>query len=186
MKALILEDLDGTEIPGAVEESFRQAGWQTETLRPASMKISPCSGCFHCWVRTPGICIIPDEGRSVAEACMGADVVALITPVTFGGYSPAIKKMMDRLIPILSPFFMKISGELHHKPRYEKYPALIGIGLLEQKDDVEAALFSQIIGRNALNVHAPWHGAFVLSGGQEYKEAGDYIRSLAPLSKEAA
>ena len=190
MKALILEDLDRTAIPGlipgSVAETFRQANWQTETLRPGAMEIASCRGCFHCWVKTPGICVIPDEGRSVAEACMRSDVVVLITPVTFGGYSPPIKKTLDRLIPILSPFFMKIRGEIHHKPRYAKYPSLIGIGLLEKEDDEEAALFSQIVGRNAINMHAPWHRAFVLAGEPEYLMAGDYIRSLATLPREAA
>ncbi|MHA2001037.1 MAG: hypothetical protein ACTSVU_02975 [Promethearchaeota archaeon] len=50
------------------------------------------------------------------------------TPITFGGYSSTLKKALDRQICILSPYFRKVNGEIHHKKRYNKYPSLIGIG----------------------------------------------------------
>jgi len=169
-----------------IEDEYRKADWNVRTMVIPKMDISPCMGCFQCWVRTPGICVINDEGRSVAEAWMQNDVVVLVTPLSFGGYCAALKSAVDRALPILSPFFMKISGEVHHKPRYEKYPALVGVGILPCRDDESAALFSRIIERHATNAHSPWHHAFVLSGDQECDGVSDTIGAMAARTSEAA
>lgn len=193
MKALLLDavsaavGLPAAEFMGKViEEEYRKAGWQVQTLRPAEMDIAACRGCFQCWVRTPGVCAIDDGGRDVARAWMQSDVVVLLTQVTFGGYCADLKRAVDRAIPILSPFFMKIRGEVHHKPRYEKYPALVGIGILARRDDEGAALFSRIIERHATNAHSPWHRAFVLTGDRECRGVGDIIGPMASDRREAA
>ncbi len=193
MKVLILDAVSATDTSPSdakmgriIENEYLKASWGVRTIAVPEMDISPCRGCFQCWVRTPGICVIDDAGRAVAEAWIRSDVVVLFTPVTFGGYSAILKKAIDRVIPILSPFFMKIRGEVHHKPRYEKYPALIGIGVLPYRDDESAALFSRIIERHATNAHSPWHRAFVLSGDQGCRGVGDIIGPIAARKREAA
>jgi multimeric flavodoxin WrbA len=193
MKVLILDAVSAADTPAPaaklgriIENEYRKAGWGVSTIGIAEMDISPCRGCFQCWVGTPGICVIDDAGRDVAEAWMRSDAVVLLTPVTFGGYCAALKKAIDRAIPILSPFFMKIRGEVHHKPRYGKYPALLGIGILSRRDDESAALFSRIIERHATNAHSPWHRAVVLSGEQEWRSADDIIGPIAARVPEAA
>ena len=193
MKVLILDAVSATDTPAPsakmgriIENEYLKAGWGVRTIAVSEMDIAPCRGCFQCWVRTPGICVIDDAGRAVAEAWMQSDAVVLLTPVTFGGYSAALKKAIDRVIPILSPFFMKIRGEVHHKPRYDKYPALVGLGVLSRRDDESAALFSRIIERHATNAHSPWHRAFVLSGDRECSGVGDIIGPIAAREREAA
>lgn len=193
MKVLILDAVSATDtfssdasMGRTIENEFLKAGWGVHTIAVAEMDISPCRGCFQCWVRTPGICVISDAGRAVAEAWMQSDVVVLFTPLTFGGYSSSLKKAIDRVIPILSPFFMKIRGEVHHKPRYEKYPALVGIGVLPCRDAESAALFSHIIERHSTNAHSPWHRAFILSGDRECRGVGDIIGPIAARGQEAA
>jgi ferredoxin len=193
MKTLILDAMTAAGTPPSaarmgriIKDEYQKADWGVRTIVIPEMDISPCMGCFQCWVRTPGICVINDAGRSVAEAWMRSDVVVLVTPVTFGGYSADLKRAVDRTIPILSPYFMKIRGEVHHKPRYEKYPALVGIGVLPSRDDESAALFSRIIERHATNAHSPWHQAFVLSGDQECRGVGDIIAPMASVAREAA
>lgn len=42
---------------------------------------------------------------------------------------PGPKKGLDRLIGLVSPFFTKIAGETHHRPRYDRYPALLAVGV---------------------------------------------------------
>ena len=193
MKVLILDGVSAAGISSAgagmgrtIEDEYLQAGWDVRTMAVSEMDISSCRGCFQCWVRTPGICVIDDAGRTVAEAWMQSDVVVLFTPITFGGYSSALKRAIDRVIPILSPFFMKIRGEVHHRPRYEKYPALVGIGALSRQDGESEALFSRIVERHATNAHSPWHRAFILAGDQECRGVADIIGPLAARKQEAA
>ena len=90
------------------------------------MEIRPCIGCFGCWVQTPGECLIDDAARQIAPAIIGSDLVIYLTPVTFGGYSSELKKALDRCICLILPFFTKIDGEMHHKPRYDRYPGCSG------------------------------------------------------------
>ena len=127
--------------------------YESKLIDLHELEIASCLGCFGCWVKTPGICVIDDAGREVAKAVMQSDLVIYITPVTFGGYSYELKKAIDRLIPIISPFFKKIKGEVHHKPRYHSYPSLVGIGIMSEMDEEKAETFLGLVTSNAINMH---------------------------------
>lgn len=141
--------------------------WDLEPFQLNSMDIKYCTGCFGCWIQTPGICVIPDAGQEIAKAIIQSNLVIFLTPVTFGGYSSELKKALDRTICILSPFFKKVGGEIHHRPRYEQYPRLMGVGLLPHKNVESERVFTTLVERNAINWHAPAHVSKVLhdSGG---------------------
>jgi hypothetical protein len=87
----------------------------------------------------------------------------LFTPVTFGGYSSEIKKIQDRWLPLILPYVGFYHGETHHTPRYSRYPRLVGIGIQQVPNQAEANLFKVLVGRNAINFHAPSHAAEVFS-----------------------
>jgi len=142
------------------------------------MTIAYCTGCFECWVRTPGICKATDAGHDVARAVIRSDLAVFLTPITFGGYSSELKKGLDHLIGLISPFFMKANGETHHKPRYSTYPRLIGVGVLPGPDSESEQIFTTLVGRNALNLHAPAHAAGVIRSGDSREAVGEAIRSL--------
>ncbi len=136
------------------------AAVQTFSLR--EIKMGSCIGCLGCWLKTPGICLEPDAGRDIAQAVIQSDMSILFTPVTFGGYSSEIKKSQDRWLPLVLPDFGIYHGEVHHLPRYSHYPRLVGIGIQRQPNDAEANLFKVLVGRNALNFHAPTYAAEVV------------------------
>jgi hypothetical protein len=126
------------------------------------MDIRPCMGCFGCWIKTPGECVIDDDGREVARAIVNSDLVVYFTPVTFGGYSSELKKSVDRNICIIEPDFAVIDGETHHKKRYEQYPRMLAVGLLDQVDPESEGVFRTLVKRNAINMHAPASGSTVI------------------------
>ena len=119
MKALIL---DGTRVGESSSEVAYQglmrrleaAGYEVASMALRHMEIYHCVGCFGCWVQTPGECLIDDGACEVAQAFIGSDLVVYFTPVTFGGYSSELKKVLDRIICLVSPFFKRIDGEVHH------------------------------------------------------------------------
>ncbi len=129
--------------------------WRLTILRLHDMEIAPCLGCFGCWVKTPGVCVIDDAGRDVAHRIVQSDLVVYLTPLQFGGYSYELKKAIDRSIPIISPLFMRVRGEVHHKKRYERYPRLLALGLVEKQTIEDDELFQSVVQRNAINMHAP-------------------------------
>ncbi len=140
-------------------------GWSVDRIALAEVDIAPCLGCFGCWIKTPGVCVIDDAGRDVARRIMHCDLLIFLTPLTFGGYSSELKKAIDRFIPNISPFFRRVGGEVHHVKRYARYPRVLGIGIRRRGpvDPDEEELFETVVRRNAINFAAPSDGACVVS-----------------------
>ena len=80
--------------------------------------IRPCIGCFGCWIKTPGQCVIPDAYQTMARRIHAADEVVVCTKWTYGGFSPFVKNVFDRSIGVVLPFFEIVDGEMHHQKRY--------------------------------------------------------------------
>jgi multimeric flavodoxin WrbA len=137
------------------KEWLSAAHWDVTDLRLSELEIAPCIGCFGCWVKTPGICVIDDAGRDVAKAIVQSDLVIYLTPILFGGYSYELKKALDRSIPIISPMFRKIHGEVHHKKRYARYARVLALGWMDKLTSEDEALFHSVVQRNGINMHAP-------------------------------
>jgi hypothetical protein len=168
-RALVLNGglVAGPELDAAqvlLLRALGERGYAVSTLVLRELTIAPCRGCFECWVRTPGRCGTRDGAADVARAFIGSDLVAFLTPVTFGGYSSELKKALDRIIGLLSPFFTRVQGEVHHRKRYARYPALVAIGLLPEPCAGEEEIFHALARRNAINMHAPACASRVLYG----------------------
>jgi multimeric flavodoxin WrbA len=148
---------------------------QPFTLRAA--KIGYCQGDFECWVKTPGMCKMDDDARTIARAVIASDLVIYLTPVTFGGYSSELKRALDHIICLILPFFTQIDGEVHHQKRYERYPSLIGLGTLPQHDAESERLFATLVKRNAINFHSPAQATHVVVNA-DYQTLRSDLRAL--------
>ena len=81
--------------------------------------IQPCIGCFGCWVKTPGICVIRDPYRNMGFNLSRCDELILISKCSYGGFSPFVKNVLDRSISYLHPYFANRNAEMHHRMRYQ-------------------------------------------------------------------
>lgn len=157
MKILILYDRTAIDDNGnnwllPLLEKFSSAD-NVESIMLNHNELKYCTGCFGCWIKTPGMCVIKnDSANEISKKYINADKVILLTRVTYGGYSADTKAFLDRSIVNLSPFFIKKNGEMHHRRRYKKYPDLIlcGYGSIT---DSERKTFLKLSERNALNLH---------------------------------
>ena len=157
---------------------LQRRGAEVQTFPLHELKLGSCIGCFKCWLKTPGICVEADQGRSIAQAVMESDTTILLSPVTFGGYSSEIKKVQDRWIPLILPDFGIYHGEIHHKPRYARYPRWLGIGIQTEPNEEEAQIFKALVGRNALNFHAPSYAADVVQATDSNDSLQAQIRRI--------
>lgn len=82
--------------------------------------IRSCVGCFGCWVKTPGKCVIHDSYNNIGQTISRCDEVIIISKCCYGGYSPFVKNVLDRSISYIHPYFTVRNGEIHHKSRYKK------------------------------------------------------------------
>lgn len=111
---LVIHDLT----PEAWETVRRDyPGW---TVVSDTGTIRPCTGCFGCWNRTPGECVIRDGYENMGELIHRADRVTVISRYTFGGFSGFVKNVFDRCLGYVLPQFEVVGGETHHKKRYEE------------------------------------------------------------------
>lgn len=141
---------------------FRGQGAAIKVFTLREIKLAHCLGCFDCWLKTPGLCVEADAGREIAKAIIRSDVTVLFTPVTFGGYSPELKKMVDRFIQLIPPLFQMDHGEVHHPPRYKHRPRLLIVGVQQHSNPAEAHIFKTLAGRNAINFHPPSYAVEVV------------------------
>jgi multimeric flavodoxin WrbA len=122
-------------------------------------KIADCTGCFRCWTKTPGECSIPDDAPAITAQLALADRIVFCCPVVFGGFSPDLKRVIERSIPLLLPFMRIFKGEMHHPVRYGRQYQLCGVGILDREDPESGASFRQRVRRLSRNYNGVWFSA---------------------------
>ncbi len=192
-RALVLNGaLPGDETLAPVEEALlallREAGSEVRGYSMRDVPLAHCQGCFECWTTSPGLCKTDgDAGREIAEAMIGSDLMVLLTPITFGGYSSEIKKAMDRSICLVLPFFRRVDGEVHHRRRYPGYPALAAVGVLGAPDEEQERIFRTLVERNARNMDSPVTAVCVLPAGAPPAVLRDRLQAgLEPAIEQVA
>ena len=80
--------------------------------------IHPCVGCFGCWNRDPGRCVIKDGYENMGFLIHHAEEVRVISRYTYGGFSSFVKNVFDRSLGYVLPHFEIVEGEMHHRKRY--------------------------------------------------------------------
>jgi NAD(P)H-dependent FMN reductase len=160
-----------------VQRELARGGLPVRTYSPRCLEVTHCRGCFGCWLETPGMCVEDDAGRVIAKAVVRSETTVLVTPITFGGYSSALKRAVDRWLPLILPYFGNYYGETHHRPRYERYPRLVGIGVLPAPDAEAERVFKALVGRNAINFHAPSHAAEVVYATDDPHRLRERVRA---------
>ena len=168
-----------------VENESHVKGWNVTAFDLDGMAIKPCRGCFACWLKHPGTCAIKDDEELILKAMVAGDAQVWITPVTFGGYSAAFKKALDRFIPISLPFFTTRQGEIHHPLRYEKRPSLLALGTVPSPDAEAERIFHGLVRRNAINLDAARVDSHVFHEGAEEAEIAGRVKRLLDAVQEA-
>lgn len=68
------------------------------------LEIKPCLGCFSCWTKTPGECVIKDDMQTLYPKIEAADIIIESFPLYFFGMSGAVKTMTDRCLPFMKTY----------------------------------------------------------------------------------
>ncbi|MBN2093404.1 flavodoxin family protein [candidate division KSB1 bacterium] len=172
MKILILDGCNKSGIDNISE--LLPAESKVIHIRLDEKIILNCTGCKSCvWnmeKMDPGICILNDDMQSISPTFIQSDLVILISDIIFGGFSFQLKKVIDRLISALFTAPLKKRGEdVGHIMRYKTRPGLIGIGILTEKDERSAEVFTELFDRMSTLWDVPYHDSLVctLNGNLE-------------------
>lgn len=130
-------------------------GMVSEMLILRELSADYCTGCWACWVKTPGLCVFNDDSHLACRAVIHSDFVLFASPVIMGFYSAVLKKFIDKLIPLVHPYVTVDQGEAHHRHRYAPRDYPLGGLLLEKTsgtDEEDIGIIQAIHSRTMLNL----------------------------------
>jgi len=106
-------------------EGMREAGAEVEIFYTSKMKINQCQGDLACWFKTPGKCSQRDDMDILLPKLAKADIWIFATPVYVDGMTGPLKNMIDRILPLVTPFVELRDGHSRHPIRESTIPGKI-------------------------------------------------------------
>ena len=76
--------------------------------------IRPCTGCFGCWARGDGKCVLEDDQNAILEAYVKADLIIWSFPLYCYGMPSHLKAVLDRTIPLVKMNMVEVNGRVQH------------------------------------------------------------------------
>ncbi|MCI5655395.1 MAG: flavodoxin family protein [Candidatus Pseudoruminococcus sp.] len=138
---LIITDIKDFNIP--IQEEHKIISPQGD--------IRNCIGCFGCWVKTPGKCVIHDGYEETGIDMSKCTEMILISECCYGSVSPFVKAVQDRALSYIHPDFVIRKGEMHHKRRYENVISISAYFYGDNITETEKETARNIIEANADN-----------------------------------
>ncbi len=138
---LIITDIENFSVPIVGEYKI---------IKPRG-DIRHCIGCFGCWVKTPGMCVLRDGYEGTGIDMGKCTELILISRCCYGSVSPFVKMVQDRAISYIQADFVIRKGEMHHKRRYKNVITLSAHFYGENITDVENETARNLIEANADN-----------------------------------
>lgn len=152
MQAIILDAIRGKhEIQDTLKRIQDELKLDYEYFKLEEKNIKPCMNCGGCNYKTPGKCVVKDDASEILYEVMHGDILILLNPITFGGYSSNLKKILDKFALLGCPLFEIRKGRLQHLisfPGHERKGAvgcLLAIGISNEQDEEQKASFSALI-----------------------------------------
>ncbi|WP_425445872.1 flavodoxin family protein [Dethiothermospora halolimnae] len=182
----------------------KEAEAETVNVFLSEKEIQHCKGCFACWFKNKGQCIIDDQMKEVLSITEGGDILVLATPLYFDNISGMLKVFMDRLVVLGDPHFeIDEQGETRHvEPVDEKTPKLVMMSNCGFSEESQFQVVSKWANRVAHHMHTEIIGEIyttqgtllanqveelkpIISGYLEHiKRAGKEIATDMKLSEE--
>jgi multimeric flavodoxin WrbA len=170
-------------------DGMKEADAEVELFYTKNLKVNPCQGDYVCWLKTPGKCIHKDDMQMLLPKLARADVWVFATPVYFDGISGSMKKLIERMLPLVEPFFEVKDGHCRH-PRREgtkrgKVVLVSSCGFWEMDNFDPLVVHMKAICKNA---DREFSGALLRPHGSGMKrmcEGGAPIDDIFAAAKEA-
>ncbi|AIQ15934.1 flavoprotein [Paenibacillus sp. FSL H7-0357] len=162
---MIIHDLDPQQFAALVEDNTPDV-----TVISDNGTIRHCIGCFGCWIRTPGVCVLKDGYNNMGELLSKCDELMIISKCEYGSYSPFILNVLNRSISYVLPYFVTKNGETHHRNRYDREFALTVHFYGEDITEAEKGTAQKLVAANSLNLYSSGNSVYFHNGLQAVKE----------------
>lgn len=175
----IVEDIGYQNYLKKLSDILGRQGHEVAHFVLREMNIQHCCGCFGCWVKKPGECVVQDDSELVRRSIIRSDFVLWASPLCMGYPSALLKKIMDKSIPLLHPYFTVENNETHHLKRYERYP-MTGLLIASEPDtdEEDIHLVTDLFRRTALNMKSTL--TFSMLTDQPVEQLAEAVASSMP------
>lgn len=121
-------------------------GEEFELINAIDANVKPCLGCFSCWFKTPGKCVIQDDMAAILDKIAESDLVIWSAPLYCYGFPAPMKAIIDRILPHSMPdLAVGENGETYHPKRFErdtKMMLISGSGFPDMEGNFDGLIFS--------------------------------------------
>ena len=177
----------------------------TEIIDVSKLEVKSCLGCYVCWTKTPGKCVIKDDMEEYLAKRIEADIIVWSFPLYCFNVPGGLKNFIDRGLPLKLPFMSPDDERGRHPSRYDLTHqshiiiSTCGFWTAEGNYDSITAMFNRIFGIGKYtNIFCPQSGIFgkpetkkivepyletVRQAGAEYANGGICEATLAELAK---
>lgn len=160
--AIIIHDLG--------EGAFSDAGADVAVVN-AAVAAAPCQGCFKCWTKNAGFCIYADAFQHGGAMTGSCETVVIVSKLCYGGYSPAVKRFLDRSISDCLPFLTIRKGRTYHISRY-KMKKHLAVYFYGECSDFERETAEEYVACHAVNMDAATHS---VSFAEHFEDFGGIV-----------
>jgi multimeric flavodoxin WrbA len=182
-----LREKQTSEMIEAVQNLYDES---LKVVRLGAQSIKACIGCWDCWLKTPGRCVMKDQMAEFCSDYVNSDTVILLMDTAQGFINHQAKAFLDRTIPHYHPYIEVVDGELHHMARYKRYPQMVFCydteGLTNQEEQViEDYLYRTAYHFQSKAYRIELNGSLklrLLESRKARNKAVDYV-SIEPMEK---
>jgi multimeric flavodoxin WrbA/putative sterol carrier protein len=158
----------------ALSEGMREGNAEVEVVHLRTKDVKNCIGCYTCWTKTPGVCVIKDDMTTeLFPKWAASDLVVYASPLYYFGVNAEMKVFVERTLPALQPFFEFEGGVTHHPWRI-RHPKVVVLSVAGFQEYSVFDLLSQWV-------------RFVFSGvltAEIYRPAAEFLAQ--PVGKDMA
>jgi multimeric flavodoxin WrbA len=179
-------------LTGAFIGGISRAGnHPVETIAVSQKNIEPCRGCFCCWEKTPGKCVITDDMGGILEKYRNADVIIWSFPLYYYGVPSKTKALIDRLLPLNLPdIVVNADGSAAHPQRYnlqnQRHVLVSTCGFFTVQNNYEAltAQFEIMFGDKFTKIICPQGELFRVPQLPVKQRTDEYLSYVARAGEE--
>ncbi|MBR0139718.1 MAG: flavodoxin family protein [Firmicutes bacterium] len=94
----------------------KDGGHEIAVINSIEKNIAPCRGCFKCWERMDGRCVIDDDQNAILDLYRDADIIIWSFPLYCYAMPSHLKALLDRTIPLVKMKMVKLpDGTVRHE-----------------------------------------------------------------------
>jgi multimeric flavodoxin WrbA len=126
-------------------DGMHDAGADVETITLRNKKIKDCRGCYTCWTKTPGQCVVKDDMTvDILPKLLQSDLAVYATPLYFHSMNGIMRRFMERTLPTMHPSEEQNERKTYHPMRY-RLPKSVWLSVCGFPEESEFNILSTLL-----------------------------------------